>query len=103
MGPYPVLANTVRVQTGGTYLLWLQRVPTQGTDSFRLYDRDAPPLTFKPQGSQMLLKFADLEAAHELGPSPIKIAKSERDQFVVTFAGGSVVRMQVLRPARSAG
>ena len=97
MGPYPVLTNKVRVQSGVRYMLWLQRVPTKGTGSFKLYERDAPPLTFKPAGSPQLFWVANLKAAQEHGPAHIKTAQTEGASFVVTFEGGSVVRMQALR------
>ena len=99
MGPYPVLTNKVRVQSGVTYLLWLQRVPTQGTESFKLYQQDAPPLTFVPAGSPKLYSVADLKAAREHGPAHIKTAQTEQGSFAVTFEGGSVVRLQALRVA----
>ena len=99
MGPYPVLTNTVRVEAGTRYVLWLQRVPTKGTDSFRLYERDAPLLTFRPAGSPELFRMADLQAAQEHGPSRIKSAHAKGALFVVTFEGGSVVQMQALREA----
>jgi len=100
MGPYPVLTNKVRVQPGGSYMLWLQRVPTKGTGSFKLYDRDAPPLTFVPAGSHELFAFADLKAAQEHGPAHIKAVQPKRVIFIVTFEGGSVVQMQALRAAQ---
>jgi hypothetical protein len=100
MGPYPVLANTVQVQPGVSYMLWLQRVPTKGNGSFHLYERDAPPLTFEPAGSPKLFSVADLKAAREHGPAHIKTAQTERTSFVVTFEGGSVVRMQAKRVAQ---
>jgi hypothetical protein len=99
MGPYPVLTNKVRVQRGVRYMLWMQRVPTTGTGSFRLYERDAPSLVFKPAGPPELFKLTDLKAAQEHGPAQIKKAQPERASFVVTFEGGSVVRMQALRVA----
>jgi len=101
MGPYPVLADTVRVEAGGSYLLWLQRVPTLGNGTFKLYERDAPPLTFEPAGSPELFRVANLKSAQEYGPSHIKRTRTARAQFIVTFDGGSVVQMQALRAARS--
>jgi hypothetical protein len=101
MGPYPVLTNKVPVQPGVRYMLWLQRVPTEGTDSFKLYQRDAPPLTFKPAGSPKLFWGANLQAAQEHGPAHIKTARTEGATYVVTFEGGSVVRMQALRATHS--
>jgi hypothetical protein len=99
MGPYPVLNDTVLVQPGVSYILWLQRVPTEGTGSFHLYNRDAPALTFEPAGSPMLFRIANLKAAREHGPAHIKTVRIERANFVVTFEGGSVVRMQARRAA----
>jgi hypothetical protein len=100
MGPYPVLTNSVQVQPGVSYMLWLQRVPTKGNGSFHLYQRDAPPLTFEPAGSPQLFRVANLQEAREHGPSHIKTAQTERASFVVTFEGGSVVRMQAKRAAQ---
>lgn len=97
MGPYPVLSNKVWAEPGVRYLLWLQRVPISGTGSFRLYQRDAPPLVFVPAGSLELFQRADLKGAQEHGPSRIRKAETEGTIFVVTFEGGSVVRMQAQR------
>jgi hypothetical protein len=99
MGPYPVLTNKVNLQPGVSYMLWLQRVPTKGTGSFHLYNRDAPPLTFEPAGSRQLFFVANLKAAREHGPAQIRTAERQGASFVATFEGGSVVRMHVLRAA----
>ncbi len=101
MGPLPVLTNTVRVEAGASYLLWLQRVPTAGNGSFKLIQPDAPPLQFMPAGSPELFHVADLKAAQEHGPVHIKKATQERAHFVVTFERGSVVQMQALRAPQS--
>ena len=98
MGPYPMLTRKVRVESGVRYMLWLQRVPTKGNGSFKLIERDAPPLVFVPDGAPELMRVADLEAARDHGPSLIKRALAERTSFVVTFDRGSVVRMKALRP-----
>jgi hypothetical protein len=98
MGPYPTLTKKVRVETGVRYMLWLQRVPTRGNGSFKLIERDAPPLVFVPDGAPELMHMADLDAARDHGPSQIKRAQVEGASFVVTFDRGSVVRMRALRP-----
>jgi hypothetical protein len=54
-------------------------------------------LIFKPAGSAERFKLADLKAAQEHGPAQIKTAQTEAATLVVTFEGGSVVRMQALR------
>jgi hypothetical protein len=96
MGPYPVLTSKIWAEPGARYLLWMQRVPTSGTGSFRLYQRDAPPLVFVPSGPRELFIRADLKAAQEHGPARISKAEPDGPTFVVTFDGGSVVRMQAI-------
>ncbi len=98
MGPYPVLTNKTRLESGVRYMLWLQRVPTKGDGTFRLIDRNAPPLQFVPMGSPRLTREADLDAARQHGPAQIKETRTEGTTYVVRFDGGSVVRMQALRP-----
>jgi hypothetical protein len=100
MGPYPVLTRTVRVQSGGPYMLWMQHVPGQGVGSFRLYDRDAPPLVFQPVGSRVAYNQMQLKAAQADGPEEIRKADAERSEFVVSFESGSTIRMEALRAPR---
>jgi hypothetical protein len=97
MGPYPVLTHTVRVKSGGQYMLWMQHVPGQGLGSFRLYDRDAPPLVFEPAGSRVAYNQTQLKAAQAHGPEEIKRAQPDGSNFVASFEGGSTVLMQALR------
>jgi hypothetical protein len=98
MGPYPVLGDKVPVVAGANYMLWMQRVPAPGSESFKLYVRDSPPLVFEPAGSTELFHIVDLKAAQKHGPSAIKKAESDQASFMVTFDRGSVVRIQALRP-----
>lgn len=97
MGPYPVLTHDVQVQSGGQYMLWMQHVPVLGTGSFHLFDRDAPPLVFKPVGSRVDFDQAQLKAAPAPGPEAIKRAQIEGRKFYATFEDGSTVEMQALR------
>lgn len=100
MGPYPVLTHKVPIQAGARYLLWMQPVPMPGTSSFGLIERYGPPLVFKPLGRLTAYGYAQraLRAATRRGPATITEARREDSTFVATFAGGSVVRIQALRP-----
>lgn len=100
MGPYPVLTNKVPIQPGTRYLLWMQHVPMPGTDSFQLIDRYGQPLVFRPVGRLTAYGYARraLKAATKRGPEKITKTRREDSTFVATFAGGSVVRIQALRP-----
>jgi hypothetical protein len=102
MGPYPVLSKKIAVEGAVRYLLWMQHVPIPGNRTFSLIDRYGPPLLFKPQGR--LTAFSDvqraLEAARERGPEKVSKTAEEDGAFVATFEGGSVVRLQALRPGQ---
>jgi hypothetical protein len=97
MGPYPVLTRTVDVKAGGQYILWMQHVPSQGVHSYRLYDRDAPPLVFRPVGKLVEYTEKQLSEAQLQGPEAIKSGHALDSVYVVKFASGSTVRMQALR------
>jgi len=101
MGPYPVLTDKVPIEAATRYLLWMQHVPLPGTGSFRLIERYGPPLVFKPVGRLTAYGYAQhaLQAAARQGPETITRTRQEDSTFVAKFAGGSVVRMQALRPA----
>jgi hypothetical protein len=100
MGPYPVLTDKIPLEAGTLYLLWMQHVPIPGTDIFRLIERHGPPLVFRPFGRLTAFPYAQraLKAASKSGPERITRAVRQGANFVATFQGGSVVRMQALRP-----
>lgn len=102
MGPYPVLTDKIPIEDGARYLLWMQHVPLPGNGSFRLIERYGPPLVFKPAGALTAYGYARsaLQNARKRGPERITKTAQAGTEFVVTFQGGSVVRMQALRPGR---
>lgn len=102
MGPYPVLTNKTVIEAGELYLLWMQQVPIPGIGSFRLISRSGPPLVFEPIGRLTAFPYAQraLQAAKKRGPEKITKTARQGAAFVATFRGGSVVRMQALRPGR---
>ena len=97
MGPLPILSNKVRMEAGATYMIWMQRISIKGGGTFPLFQSDSPPLAFAPSGSAKLFAAADLQGARQRGPTPITKASQDGRDFVATFEGGSVVRMQMLR------
>jgi hypothetical protein len=101
MGPDVVTSNKVPIKAGGRYMLWMQRISTQGGKAFSLYERSSPPLVFKPAGSAQIFLASDLAGARERGPTRVDRSSKENGTFVATFEGGSVVRMKLLRPAEN--
>jgi hypothetical protein len=97
MGPLPILSNKVRVDAGATYMIWLQRISVKGGDTFPQFERDSAPLVFAPAGPAKIVAAADLQGALKQGPTRISRSSKESGAFVVTFEGGSVVRMELLR------
>ena len=97
MGPYPVISNKIPIEPGVRYLLWMQRISTQGGNSFSLYERNSPPLVFTPAGRAELFASSDLKSAQEHGPASIQTSAIDGTALIATFQGGSVVRMELLR------
>jgi hypothetical protein len=98
MGPLPILSNKIRMDAGATYMIWMQRIAIKGGGTFPKFQSESAPLTFLPSGPDKLFAAANLEGARQRGPTPIAKARHEGRSFVATFQGGSVVRMQMLRP-----
>jgi hypothetical protein len=97
MGPLPILSNKVRMEAGGTYMIWMQRISIKGGGTFPQFQSNSPPLVFAPSGSASLFAAANLDAARQRGPTPITKTSQQGAAFIATFKGGSVVRMQMLR------
>jgi hypothetical protein len=102
MGPLPISSNKVRMDAGARYLIWMQRISVKGGDTFPAFGRDGPPLVFAPAGPARIFAAADLKGALNQGPTQISRTSKDRGAFVVTFKGGSVVRMEVLRAVSDA-
>jgi hypothetical protein len=102
MGPYPVPNERIPIEDGARYLLWMQHVHLPGGESFSLIERYGKPFVFDPVGHLVAFSYVQraLQAARARGPQPLKRASPDHASFVATFAGGSLVRMQALRPVR---
>jgi hypothetical protein len=97
MGPDPIISNKVPIKAGAHYMLWMQRISTQGGNSFSLYERNSPPLVFRPAGSPQNFLASDLAGARKRGPTPVDESSKDSGAFIAKFEGGSVVRMKLLR------
>jgi hypothetical protein len=102
MGPDLVTSNKIPIARDTTYMLWMQRISTQGGNSFSLYERNSPALVFIPAGSAEIFEASDLAGARKRGPTPIDRSSQESGVFTAKFEGGSVVRMKLLRRAEKA-
>ena len=102
MGPDPVISNKIPIARDATYMLWMQRISTQGGNSFSLYERNSPALVFIPAGSAEIFQASDLAGARKHGPTRIDRSSQGSGVFTAKFEGGSVVRMKLLRRAEKA-
>jgi hypothetical protein len=91
-------SDKVPIKAGARYMLWMQRISTQGSNSFFLYERNSPPLVFTPAGSPETFAASDLAGAKR-GPARVERSSKEGGVFIAKFEGGSVVRMKLLRVA----
>jgi hypothetical protein len=101
MGPDLISSTKVPIEAGFTYVLWMQRISAKGGNSFSLYERNSAPFVFSPAGSAEMFWASDLEGARKRGPTRIDTSSSDGAAFIAKFEGGSVVRMQLLRPKNS--
>jgi hypothetical protein len=97
MGHDFVTSNKIPIESGARYMLWMQRISTQGGGSFSLYTENSPPLALIPQGPPELFEASDLLGAREHGPTRIRKSYVAGTAFITKFDGGSVVRLQLLR------
>jgi hypothetical protein len=99
IGPDFISSNKIPVKAGARYMLWMQRISTQGGKTFSLYERNSPALVFAPAGSPQIFLASDLAGARKRGPTPVDESSKESGAFIAKFEGGSVVRMKLLRAA----
>lgn len=105
MGPYPVLAPQIALESGVRYMLWMQTVPVPGNRTFREIEREGHPLVFAPFGSLLQLPWAReaLAAAVARGPTPVERSEQKDSAYVATFRGGSSVWMRAMRKQDRSG
>jgi hypothetical protein len=100
-------AGRIWIKHENKYFIWLKRIP-QGLvntrcvgcpSHFTSFAQVSPPLTIVPNGELAAQGGAALVAAQNADPIPVETQTHEGATFVVTFAGGSVVRIRRMHAA----
>lgn len=83
------------------YWLWAKRLPEisrpdcEGCQTrFVSFTRFGPPMTINPSGEEARYHQSELDAAAKADPLPVTKQSHEGSTFVVTFEGGSTVRIK---------
>jgi len=98
----PVGNSDYRVWIGheNKYFIWLMRLPEiPSPTGFTQFSAFSPPLTLIPTGSEAAYHRFELQDEKICHPIPVQSDKHEGATFVVTFAGGSVVRIRRMHAA----
>jgi len=89
------------------YFIWLKRLPWQASamscgqcgNRFSSFRQMSPPLILIPVGALAAYNRKALLAAETAAPVPVESQKHEGSTFVVTFKGGSTVRIKRMHAA----
>lgn len=109
-GPVHQSENRVWIRHENKYFIWLMRLPEvlmggscpRCGGYYTTFDSVSPPLTLIPEGEQAAYGRSALQAASDKGPIPVKTQAHEGATFVITFVGGSTVRIRRMHAARTA-
>jgi hypothetical protein len=83
------------------YFIWLMRLPEiPFSAGFAQFLMISPPLTLVPAGSEAAYHRVELQNEKNNHPIPVSSYKHEGATFVVTYAGGSVVRIRRMHAAQ---
>jgi hypothetical protein len=83
------------------YFIWLMRLPDIPTPTgFTQFMLISPPLTLIPAGREAALHRFELQDEKISHPIPVKSYEHDGATFVVTYAGGSVVRIKRMHAAQ---
>jgi len=85
--------NRIWIRHENKYFLWLKRLPWIHSH-FTTFEVVSPPLTLIPDGQLAAYHQQALAKAYLDDPVPVASEKHERSTFVVTYAGGSTVRIK---------
>lgn len=91
--------NRIWIRRENKYFLWLKRLPWLGHSHFTTFEGVSPPLTLVPDGPLAAYQRQALAKAYLEDPVPVVSEKHERSTFVVTFKGGSTVRIKRMHAA----
>lgn len=121
LGSDTVRYNRVQITHGNKYFIWLKRFPvmsgqscgqgwfyfdptaTQCGSRFTSFEQISPPLTLIPTGMLAAYHRAGVEQAAQVGPVHVAKETHEGSTYVVTYDGGSVVRIQRMHATHDDG
>lgn len=100
-------ADRVRIRHENKYFIWLKRFPWQASAvgcaacgiGFSAFRQLSPPLVLIPVGTLAAYNRNALLAAESAPPVAVESQKHEGPTFVVTFEGGSTVRIKRMHAA----
>ena len=82
------------------YFIWLMHLPDiPSALGFTRFSLISPPLTLIPAGDEAALYRAELQDAKISHPIPVQSYRHEGATFIVTYVGGSVVRIRRMHAA----
>jgi len=88
------------------YWIWAKRLPEIShpdcetcSTRFTSFERFGPPMTITPTGEEARYHRTELDAMAGADPLPVTRQAHEGSTFVVTFAGGSTVRIRRMHAA----
>ena len=90
--------NRIWIRHENKYFLWLKQLPWIPSH-FTAFEEVSPPLTLVPDGALAAYHQQALAKAYLEHPVPVVSEKHERSTFVVTYAGGSTVRIKRMHAA----
>jgi hypothetical protein len=99
--------NRARIGHENKYFIWLKRLPeiASGGDCddcgthFHSFEFLSPPLTLIPSGALAAHHHAELAAAESADPIAVQAQQHEGSTYVLTFTGGSQVRIKRMHAA----
>jgi hypothetical protein len=88
------------------YWIWAKRLPEIShpdcetcSTRFTSFERFGPPMTITPTGEEARYHQTELDAVASADPLPVTKQQHEGSTYVITFAGGSTVRVRRMHAA----
>ena len=98
--------NRIWIRHENKYFLWLKRLPEVGGFAcaqcgahYTSFERASPPLMLIPDGRLTAYNKSALAAAERADPVPVQSTRHEGSTYVVTYQGGSTVRIRRMHAA----
>ena len=96
----------IQIPHENKYWIWAKRLPEISrpdcdtcSTRFTSFERYGPPMTITPTGEEARYHRTELDAVAGTDPLPVTKQQHEGSTFVITFAGGSTVRIRRMHAA----